>query len=172
MRTLFEISDDLIDLAEQLERAIDDAPEQEALIQEWFDQLEATKQERDQKLDDYAGLIRELEARASTRRAEAQRLLNRARVDENLSQFLKRNLKLFFEQHQIKTIETRRFRLTLARNGGRPPVNLTIPPEELPIEYQAVTVKPNFEALRESLVQGQIIHGASLGARGSQIRIS
>jgi uncharacterized protein (DUF3084 family) len=97
---------------EQLETLVDHPDDQEQAITQWFHKLEATKQARDFKIDNYCALIKELEVRIAARKAEAQRLLNRARVDEKLMQFLKRNLKQFFEQQNLKTVDTRRFKLT------------------------------------------------------------
>ncbi len=157
---------------EQLETLVDHPDDQEQAITQWFHKLEATKQARDFKIDNYCALIKELEVRIAARKAEAQRLLNRARVDEKLMQFLKRNLKQFFEQQNLKTVDTRRFKLTHFRNGGQQSVNLSIPPEELPTKFQVIAVKADINAIREALQQGERVRGASLTKRGSYIRIN
>jgi hypothetical protein len=77
-RTLFEISTDLLALYDRIEELGGDvtAPDVEQAIDAWFERL---SHERDEKLDNYAALIRELEARAQARRDEAKRLADRAR---------------------------------------------------------------------------------------------
>jgi Siphovirus Gp157 len=128
-RTLFDISQDLHGLAEQLDNLEgDDEGQTEAVIQ-WFEEL---GEERDQKLDNYAALIADIEARAQVRRDEAKRLVDRARIDENKAALLKERLRIFFESHGLKTLETSRYRLTLAQNGGKLPLLVDVTVDALP----------------------------------------
>jgi predicted PP-loop superfamily ATPase len=172
MTTLLDISCNLIDLVERLESLMEHPDEQEQALEQWFTQVQVIKRIRDDKIDHYCALIKELDIRITTRKAEAQRLIDRAKIDEKLVQFLKHNLKKFFEQQNLKRIDTRRFKVTLARNGGQQSVNLSIPPEELPTQFQVIAVKANLDAIREALQQGEQVPGASLAERGSYIRIS
>ncbi|MGF1482579.1 MAG: siphovirus Gp157 family protein [Cyanophyceae cyanobacterium] len=172
MSTLFEISQDLTALMEGLESFIEHPEDQEQAIQEWFLQLEAAERARDDKLDSYCALIKELDARIGARKAEGQRLLGRVKVDERLRQCLKNNLQYFFEKQSLKTVDTRRFKVSLCATGGHPPVNLSVMPEDLPLKYQIVTVKADTSAIRDALQRGESVSGASLAERGRHIRIS
>ncbi|MFQ5569688.1 MAG: siphovirus Gp157 family protein [Rhodothermales bacterium] len=170
-RTLFEISNDLLALYDRLEDLGGDvtSPEVEQTIDAWFEQL---GRERDEKLDNYAALIRELEARAEARKHEARRLTQRARRDADHAAYLKQRLVLFFQDHHLKTVETRRYRLTLQRSGGKRPVVLTLDPEELPEEFQRWKVSADLDAIREALEHGATLDFAELGERGHSLRIS
>ena len=113
----------------------DDEAQTEVVIQ-WFEQL---GEERNQKLDNYAALIADIESRAQVRRDEAKRLVDRARIDENKAALLKERLRLFFESHGLKTVETSRYRLTLAQNGGKLPLLVDVSVDGLPEEYIRLT---------------------------------
>jgi chromosome segregation ATPase len=174
MKTLIEISQELIDLENELEDLIDNPEATEEAIATFLDKLKGTQAERDRKLDNYAGLISELQSRIEIRKAEAKRLSDRASVDENKVKALKSNLQKFFEAHQLKSIDTNRFRLTLAKNGGKLPVILdSRPAEDYPEQYrQTVTVtSPDREAIRAALEGGKILDFARLGDRSYSLRI-
>ena len=170
-RTLFEISNDLLAFYDRLEERGGDitAPDVEQAIDAWFEQL---SHERNEKLDNYAALIREVEARAKARRDEAKRLQERARRDEEQAAYLKQRLILFFQDHHLKTVETRRYRLTLQRSGGKIPVVLKTDPEQLPEEFQRWKVSADLDALRDALEHGADLDCAELGERSYYVRIS
>lgn len=168
-RSLFNISEDLEKLNDLLDEVGDDA-EQQTLIQQWFETL---GEERDKKLDGYAALISEMSAKAEVRKAEAKRMQELAAVDDNRARLLKDRLKSFFQQHDIKTINTDRYRLSLAKNGGRAPLildeNLAV--TSLPEHFQRVTIDADTTAIREALERGEKLEWATLGARGTSMRI-
>lgn len=167
-RTLFNISDDLEKLNELLDEASDDEEQQE-LIAQWLEQL---GEERDRKLDSYAALIAEMQARAEVRKAEAKRMLELAASDENRAKLLKDRLKCFFEKHQLKIMETARYKLSVAKNSTRPLIiNPDIAIAQLPEEYKKVSVELDTAAVREALKQGVSLSFATLGEAGSHIRI-
>ena len=170
-RTLFEISNDLLQFYDRLEALGGDvtSPEVEQALDGWFAQL---SHERDVKLDNYAALIRELAARAKTRKEEARRLADRAKRDAEHAAYLKQRLLLFFQDHRLKTVETRRYRLTLQRSGGKTPVVLKADPEELPTEFQRWKVSADLDAIREALEDGAEVDFAELGERRQFLRIS
>ena len=174
MKTLLDISDDLVALQQTLE-SLEDAPEEQAAeVAAWFAALDqATREERDRKLDNYCALIAELEARATARKAEAKRLGDRARVDENKAKSLKLRLHEFFECHQLKTVETVRYRLTLATNGGQLPIVLdeNYSVTQMPEPFVQLSRSPDMEAIRRALQAGETLEFARLGERGKAIRI-
>lgn len=176
MPTLFEIGAEICGLDNLLEDLGGDITDREAEVDAWFDRLDG---QRDQKLDTYAGLITELEARASVREQEAMRLQHRARMDADKASWLKRRLQVFFELTNLKTVETPRYRITLATNGGKQPVVVSVEPELLPDLYRKVRteVKPDLDAIRTHLEaigplqspDGVVL--AQFGERGRSIRI-
>ena len=170
-RTLFEISNDLLSFYDRLEALGGDvtAPEVEQTLDAWFEQL---SHERNEKLDNYAALISELEARAKARKDEARRLAERAKRDDQHAAYLKQRLRLFFQDHHLKTVETRRYRLTLQRSGGKMPVVLHTDPEQLPTEFQRWKVSADLDAIRTALEDGTDLGFAELGERSHFLRIT
>lgn len=170
-RTLFDISNDLASFYDHLDALGGDitSPEAEQAVDAWFERL---SHERDDKLDNYAALISELEARAKARKDEAQRLRDRARRDEEHAAYLKQRLVLFFQDHHLKTVETRRYRLTIQRSGGKAPVVLKTDPDQLPTEFQRWKVSADLDAIREALEHGSALDFAELGERKHHVRIS
>lgn len=168
-RTLFSISDDLQRLNDLLDEVGDDSQQQE-LISQWFETL---GEERDRKLDSYAALISEMQARADVRKAEARRLQELAASDENRARLLKERLKSFFQLHDLKTIETPRYKLSLQRNGGKAPLILddSIPVTQLPEQFQRVSIDADTAKIREALEAGESLPFAHLGQRGESMRI-
>ena len=168
-RSLFNISEDLERLNELLDEVGNDTEQQE-IIQQWFETLGS---ERDRKLDSYAALISEMQARADVRKAEAKRMQELATTDENRARLLKARLKTFFETHDIKTIETPRYKLSLAKNGGKAPLildeNLAV--TSLPEHFQKVSIDPDTAAIRSALERGEKLEWAQLGKRGTSMRI-
>lgn len=166
-RTLFDISEDLEKLSELLDLAEDD--NQQEVIEQWFEQL---GEERDRKLDVYAVLISEMQARAEARKAESRRLAELAASDENKAKLLKERLKWFFEKHQMKSLETARYKLSVVKNSTRPLiVNPDVAIATLPEEYKKVSVELDAAAVREALKQGTELDFARLGEAGTHIRI-
>lgn len=152
MRTLFQISDDLFALEAILAEVGGEITDDEAgaALEKFFDELGA---ERDAKIDNYCALIRELEARAEAREAEAKRLTALAGSDANSAKRLKNRLLVFFEIQEISKLDTARFRVAVQKNGGALPL---IFPEEwereparAPERYHKQTIALNKTLLRE-----------------------
>jgi hypothetical protein len=174
MATLLELSHDLLNLAAQLDELAEMPDEQQQVVWDWLEEIWTEKQsELKTKLESYAQYIRELELRAEARKAEAKRLADRARVDENRAKCLKFLLMQFFQAHDLKTIETATFKLTLARNGGKCPVILdeTYSVAEIPDELCKVERTPDLNAIRAALENGHELEFARLGDRGQSMRI-
>ncbi|XWK89175.1 MAG: siphovirus Gp157 family protein [Phormidium sp.] len=169
-RTLFNISDEISELTSLLDDIEDDDLESEQLITSWLENL---GEERDRKLDNYAALIAELEAKAEVRKKEAQRLAKLAASDEKKAAMLKERLKWFFEVNKLKTLETARYKLSLTKSGGKPPLILNdgISPTDLPQKFQKIHVEADKMAIRAALEAGDELDFAHLGDRSSSLRI-
>jgi hypothetical protein len=123
------------------------------------------------KVDNYAGKIRALEARAAARKNEAERIAALATTDTNLATRLKERLRAFFESEGLDRFETPRFRFVIANNGGRVPVTLDTSPENLPEGFRRVVFLPDTDAIRAALEAGETVPGATLAPRGRHLRI-
>lgn len=169
MRTLLDISDDMLALADMLEEVGGDLGAGDGALDEWFNQL---GDERDTKLDNYAALIRDIELRAAARREESERLRLRVAADDGTVKRLKDRLKLFFEIQGIKKVETRRYAIGVQKNGGLAPLLVDdIDPADLPQWAQRVRIEVDTIAVRNSIEAGETVPFARFGERGTQLRI-
>jgi hypothetical protein len=77
------------------------------------------------------------------------------------------------QTHNLKTVETPRYKLQLAKNGGKAPLILdeSVPVAKLPERFQKVSIDPNTVAIREALESGEHLNFAQLGERGMSMRI-
>lgn len=170
--TLYRIADDLQALDALLAEVGGDVTDEEAnaAIDAWLNEL---GEARDRKLDGYAALIRTIEAREKVKRDEASRLTREANFESNAIDRLKRRLADVYRHMGWKSVKTDRFTITLAGHGGKQPLvfrdGFTI--DDCPPEYQRVKVEPDTEKIRAALESGASLPFASLGERGSSIRI-
>jgi hypothetical protein len=145
-----------------------DSPEAKEALEAHLAGLDAAL---DSKADSYAAMIRELESRAQVRKEEANRIRNLAAMDEALSTRLKTRLKEVMERTGRTKIETPRFYLSVAGNGGKNPLEITVDPATLPKDLQIVRIEADKEAIRTALEAGGTIEGCALLPRGTSLRI-
>ncbi len=169
-RTLFDIGHDLETLADLLDEWDEGDEQQQQLINDWFEKL---GEERDRKLDGYCAYIAQLQATALARRKEAERLSSLAQADETRIKLLKGRLKMFFQLHDLKSIQTARYKLNLAKNGGSLPVVITqqIDYSKIDARFQVTSIELDRKAIAEALQAGEQLEWARLAERGTSIRI-
>lgn len=169
MTSLYALTEEIRDI----ERVLDDADltdeEQAAVIDRW---LADTSEAIDEKVDNYCGLIREYETRCGARAAEAERLRELSISDNNKAKRLRERLFHCLDAMQItKPLETARFKVSIVRNGGSPPIEVDpIQPDELPsrfVRYPEPVVDKT--ALREALAAGEEFPWARYGERGRRL---
>ena len=173
-RTLYAITADLIALDDILTESGGDITDEaaERAVDSW---LESLGNERDEKLDGYCGLIREIESRCEARKVEATRLSALARADDNAAKRLKDRMKLMMELTRTAKIETTHFKIGVCANGGKQPIELRpeylANPTLLPPAFQHVEIRPDTDAIREGLEAGEAMIFAELKPRGTHVRI-
>ncbi len=169
-KTSIEISDDMLALDDLLaDGDIDwDDPQVQAIICEF-----ATENEEafTIKVDNSAALISEWLNRAAMRKSEAKRMSALAQTDENNANSLKEHLKFIFEKLGRDRVETPRFRVSVTNNGGRIPVIVKVPAEELPLDCVNAKVTVNSDAIRKKLEAGETVRGCEFGERDTSLRI-
>ena len=170
MTTLFAISADMQSLDDLLSEKEDfNDPEIQKIICAWAEENQGNF---DLKVDNYAALIKTMEARASVRRDESKRLANRARIDEDAARSLKDRLKLVFQDRKIKKLETARFCVSIAKNGGLCPLEVDESKiKDLPENCKRIIVEPDKETIRKEIESGKEIVGCKLLERGESLRI-
>lgn len=170
MPTLLDIADDARALADLLDERDGDITGQEDAVQAFLDE---TGDALTAKVDAYAGLIRQLEAFAATRKAEAKRMADLAKSDENRAKWLKERLLLAMDVIGETRIDGDRHRVSIAKNGGKVPVVVPDDVDALPDAFVRTVVKRDADkdAIREALEGGADVPGCSLGERGRSVRI-
>ena len=166
--TLLDIADDARALADLLDELDGEITGQEEAVQAFFDETGAALTA---KVDAYAGLIRQLEAFAATRKAEAKRMADLAKSDENRAKWLKERLLLAMDVIGETRIDGDRHRVSIAKNGGKVPMIIDDPDAVEEAGYVRDVIEIDKEALREALEDGEEGEGAYLGERGRSVRI-
>lgn len=173
-RSLFAISDDLLALADLMTETGGEIPEGEvgAALEKYFNDL---GEERDQKLDAYGWVIRELEARGEARQAEAARLNVLAASDAGASKRLKDRLKYFMDGQAVTKIETDHFKFAVQKNGGKAPLDIPDTwhenPACAPERYHKISVSLNKDLIREDLEAGEVVPSCEIAEKGTHLRI-
>ena len=162
MPTLLNITDDLRALDDLLDEVGGDVsdPQVAEAVDAWFAELDAAMET---KVDNYAALITEMMNRAELRAAEAQRLYHRSKIDQQSAGWLKDQLKTVLEQRGIKKVETPRYRVSVAGNGGKAPLDIHEPgavPREL-CKHIPERWEPDGDAIRDALGRGEEVPGAT-----------
>ncbi|MEP2445790.1 MAG: siphovirus Gp157 family protein [Balneola sp.] len=164
--SLFQIGEHFHALEELLEETEGEITEE---IDQWLAEYEGKQAD---KVDAYCYLIQKFTEIAE----EAQRLAARSASYRKKTNRLKDRLKVYLETKGTKRLETTRFTVTVASNGGRLPVHLCefITPDELPDPFVRVVKEPDMNRLREALQAGdEFVHQfAQLGERGTHLRIN
>ncbi|HEY7184339.1 MAG TPA: siphovirus Gp157 family protein [Blastocatellia bacterium] len=174
MPTLFEIGGEITALHDLLTETGGELPdaEAEAAIDEW---LRETEQALEKKVNSICWLLREFEGRSEIREQAAKALAASAKHDKNQAERLKARLKAFLEICGLEKLQTEHFKLSIQANGSVLP--LIVPPEwgrdpaEAPEAFQKRVIQLDTAAIREAIRNDEETHGASLGERGTQLRI-
>lgn len=170
MSTLFELSEEMQRLADALRDEEGDLGEGD--LEAWFDRL--TGQIED-KVEAYCYLIEQLEIQAEARSKDAARIAKMAKTDQNTSKRLKDRLKQFLEDNRMTGIETIRKKVSIAKNGGAPPVIFPKEWEEdaklAPVPFQKIVYQVDKAEILRALQAGESLEGCSLGDRGTHLRI-
>lgn len=173
-RSLYDIGADLMALEDLLIECGGDISDEVAAeaIDRWLADIES---DLAGKVDNYAGLIKGLEARAETRKVEAERMRARAKVDENAAGNLKKRLMETLKALNIPKVEGARFTVAVQRNGGRPGLDFS---ENADIEtapewaFETVTTRRwQTDAIRERLAAGEDLGFVAVREPGFGLRI-
>lgn len=141
----------------------EDADEQMIL-----DTLESIEGEIEDKADNYAKIIKELEAKRDARKAEAKRLSDSAMVFDNRIKALKSNLFNAMKQTGKTKFATNLFSFNIAKNGGLQKITIE---GEVPEEYTKTIVETDMDKIREALRVLGDLPFAHLEPRGESLRI-
>lgn len=143
---------EIVDAMQQVEQLL----EQGADVQDTLDALEL---ELEEKVENIAKVVKNYEAMAAARKAEAKRLKEAAEKDEAKADRLKEYLRFYLQRLGKKKVETNIFTVRLQK--GRE--SIVVDEEKLPDEYWVVERKPMGKTvLKELLKEKGEIPGVSV----------
>lgn len=160
---LYEIVGELQDFLEMNEGLEDE--------QAYKDTLEALQGELNDKVSQWGRAIKNMEADRDAIKAEADRQAMRAKAIDNTITRMKDTLYLYLKAAGVKKAGDSIIGASIVRNGGKAPIIMKCKEEDIPIDFQRVTVKANIEAIRDALEHGTELEFAELGERGEHIKI-
>lgn len=161
----------LYELTEQYQTVMDmlcDADTDEQVI---FDTLEAIDGEIEEKADNYAKIIRMLKGDAEIIQNEEARLYAKRKSLENRIQRLKDTLQASMEFIGKTKFKTALFSFSVAKNGGKQPLEITDNLDEIPGKYLIPQPPvPNKEKIRQLLAEKEV-DWAHLAPYGKHLNI-
>lgn len=169
MASLYEINSDYIALMNML----DEGEYDEQTIR---DTLESIEGDFENKADNIAYIISELEGRIATRAKEVDRLIDANDSDKNKIEKLKKMLFSSMELRQMPKFETAYHKFSIAKNGGSLPLVFRDGQpkgENVPDGFRKVKtdISVDTEAVRKALDAGEQLEWVKYGERGSSLRI-
>lgn len=136
-----------------------------------LDTLESIEGEFEDKADNYARIIKALESEAAALKDEEARLRARRQSRESNIRLLKNNLESIMKAIGKTNFKTLLFNFGIVKNGGKAPIKITVPVQEIPNEFFKRTEKElDNEKIRKALEEGEISF-ASYEERGESLRI-
>ena len=166
--SLYAIQNEISDIIDALLEGGQTEADANAALEEHLAGLDAALED---KAEGYASVIQELSLRAKARKEESQRIRALAEADEAVAERLKRRLKEAMEATGKTKIDGLKFKLSVAANGGKAPLVIETPADDLPAEFKVVKHEPNKDAIRSALESGQAVPGCALLPRGTSLRI-
>ena len=168
---LYEITEQTLEIENILAGLDEESANCEAVVTALQDALTAHKDALGEKLEKYVHVIRNYEALAEARKAEAARLADGAKVAENKAKRLKEAILNAYDALGLEKVQAGVFTVTATQNGGATPVEVLADASDLPDEFRTVKYAPNNAAIREALEAGQELEFAKLAPRGKHVRI-
>lgn len=161
----------LYELTEQWDAVFNMMEDGETDEQVIFDTLESIEGEIEDKADNYAKMIWNLQASVDVLKAEEERLYQRRKSTENHIQRLKDNLQANLEFIGKTKFKTDLFSFSVAKNGGKQPLSITDNLDEIPGKYLIPQPpKVNNDAVRE-LLKEKTVDWAHLEPYGRHLNI-
>ena len=140
--------------------------------QAYKDTLEALQGELNDKVSQWGRAIKNMESDRDAIKAEADRQAARAKAIDNSITRMKETLLMYLKAAGVKKAGDNIIGASIVKNGGKAPLIVDyINAEDLPQEFQKVTISANNDAIREALENGKQLEWARIGERGEHIKI-
>lgn len=133
-----------------------------------LDTLESIEGELEDKADNYAKIIKQLENHVIARKEEVKRLNKGSKTLENKVILLKNNLFNSMKEIGKTKFATPLFSFNIAKNGGKQALTIN---GDVPEEYTKVILENDTDKIRKALETGEKLPFAQLEPRGESLRI-
>ena len=159
MASLYELTENFLEAQGML---FDEEVEMETV----FNTLDCIDCLIEEKADNYAKIMKYVEGQILIAKSERERLYNREKMLEKRCKTMKEHLKQCMEMTGKTKFRTALYSFSIAQNGGVQPV------KDIPQEYLIPQPpKPDTNAIRKALEEGEVLHFAHLEERGTSLRI-
>lgn len=167
MATLYELTRDYVEIENALMECEQDISYRKLLASDLENAGDAFKA----KAENYAKLIKNLEAEEKALDEEERRLKARRMTVKNNLAWLKTVMKDAMKLTGNEKFTQGVFKFSIRKNGGKEPVILDVPEDHLPDELVKVIRKADNEAIREYIAETGDITYAHIGERGDSLSI-
>lgn len=133
-----------------------------------LDTLESIDGEIEDKADNYAKIIKGMEAKRDARKAEAKRLTDSASVLDNRIKYLKQNLFNTMKDTGKIKFTTDLFAFRIQKNGGKRALTID---GKVPKEYTKTIIENDTDKIRQALEEGKELKFAHLEPQSESLRI-
>lgn len=164
MATMYELTTDYRAVLDMMQ---DPDIDQQAIA----DTLESIGGEIEEKADAYTKVMKELDGEVTKLKAEEQRLKDRRVNIENNIKDLKQRLFDAMKLTGKEKFKTELFSFSIVKNGGKIPVIVDVPCDELPDDLVTITEKPNLDAIAAYLTNHPTSKWGHFGERGEHLNI-
>ena len=130
--------------------------------------FENIKDELHVKVENYARIIKNTQAEVDAYKEEVARMTAKRRSLENNIERMKEAAEYAMRLQGEKKVKGELFTLAIQKNP--PSLKIDIEPEELPQEFQTITISPNKEKIKAAIKNGKAIEWARL-EQGESLRI-
>ena len=153
MANIYELTGQFLQLLDMLE---DEEVDEQVIM----DTLESVEYEIEDKADEYAKIIKALEADVDGIQKENDRLTSRKKTYENRIKWLKQNLEMCMRATGKQKFTTDLFSFNIQKNGGKRKLTIDVDVDNIPEEYRikqpdAVNGDKLREYLKENGLEGQ-----------------
>lgn len=160
MANLYELTGEWIQLMDKLEAGED--------VELEFNETDEAFEEKAEK---YAMMIRNLESDYEAFEKEEKRYKEKKNICKKGIEKLKNNLESAMIITGKRKFKKGVFSFSIQKNGGKLPVIVDVPTEELEDEFVIVTEKPDLTAIEKYINETGDITFAHFGSRGEGLRI-
>lgn len=133
-----------------------------------LDTLESIEGEIEDKADNYAYIITDLQNSINSCKIEEDRLSKRRKIFENRVKNLKNNLMKIMKDTGRTNIKTDLHTFRIQKNGGKRALTID---REVPKEYQKVVIENDTDKIRQALENGEELSFAHLEPQSESLRI-